>query len=82
MEFKSPVITPLLKKPDLDPSERKWYRLISNLTVVSKTLERLIDRRLIDYLGSRCLAYRASHSSETSVLRFLSDILEVLDHAW
>ena len=38
-QFKAAFITPLLKKPDLDPSDVKSYRPISNLTVLSKTLE-------------------------------------------
>ena len=48
--FKSAYITPLLKKPDLDPAESKSYRPISNLSVLSKTLERLVARQLLDYL--------------------------------
>lgn len=49
--FKYAYITPLLKKPDLDPAEntgKHWP--ISNLSVLSKTLERLIARQLLDYL--------------------------------
>jgi hypothetical protein len=37
--FKIACITPLLEKPDLDPAEMKFYRPISNLSVLSKTLE-------------------------------------------
>ena len=44
--FKSAYITPLLKKPDLDPTEAKSYRPISNLSVQSKLLERLVARQL------------------------------------
>ena len=39
--FKSAYITPRLKKPDLDTTEAKFYRPISNLTVLSKLLELL-----------------------------------------
>jgi hypothetical protein len=48
--FKSAYITPLLKKADLDPDEAKSYRPISNLSVLSKLLERLVARQLLDYL--------------------------------
>ena len=41
-QFKTAFITPLLKKPDLDPSDGKSYRPISNLTVLLKTLEQLV----------------------------------------
>jgi len=84
-QFKAAFITPLLKKPDLDPSDGKSYRPISNLTVLSKTLERLVAQQLIDYVSERKLlpelqsAYRANHSTETAVLRVLSDILGALD---
>ena len=42
--FKSAYITPLLKKADLDPSEPKSFRPISNLSVISKLLERLVSK--------------------------------------
>ena len=75
-QFKTAFITPLLKKPDLDPSDGKSYRPISYLTVLSKTLE-LVAQQLIDYeLQS---ANSANHSTETAVLRVLSDILGALD---
>ena len=83
--FKSAYITPLLKKPDLDPADTKSYRPISNLSVLSKLLERLVARQLLDYLtASRLLpdlqsAYRAHHSTETAVLKVLSDIRQAVD---
>jgi len=83
--FKSAYITPLLKKPDLDPAETKSYRPISNLSVLSKTLERLVARQLLDYLSKADLlpdlqsAYRAHHSTETAVLKVLADILRAVD---
>jgi hypothetical protein len=83
--FKSAYITPLLKKPDLDPAENKSYRPISNLSVLSKTLERLVTRQLLDYLHAADLmpdlqsAYRANHSTETAVLKVLADILRAVD---
>jgi len=48
--FKSAYIMPLLKKPDLDPAENKSYRPISNQSVLSITLKRLVARQLVDYL--------------------------------
>ena len=38
--FKVAYITPLIKKPNLDSSDVKSYRPISNLSVISKLLER------------------------------------------
>ena len=73
------------KEADLDPAEPKSYRPISNLTVLSKTLERLVARQLLDYLSAADLlpdvqsAYRAHHSTETAVLKVLGDILRAVD---
>jgi len=40
--FKVACITPLLKKPDLDANAPENYRPVSNLSVMSKTLERAL----------------------------------------
>ena len=82
--MKSAYITPILKKADLDSSDPKWYRPISNLSVLSKLLERLVSKQLVAYLLENDLcpdlqsAYRSNHSTETAVLKVLSDILLAL----
>ena len=48
--MKSAYITPILKKADLDSSDPKSYRLILNLSVLSKLLERLVSKQLVTYL--------------------------------
>ena len=61
------------------------YRPISNLPVLSKLLERLIAKQLLDSLTTFWLlpdqqsAYRAYHSTETVVQKVLSDILLAVD---
>jgi hypothetical protein len=83
--FKEAYITPLLKKTDLDPADVKSYRPISNLSVLSKLLERIVARQLLDYLTAAKLlpelqsAYRANHSTETAVIKVLADILRAVD---
>ena len=78
-------ITPVLKKTDLDPTDARSYRPISNLSVLSKLLERLVAKQLVTYLRDNSLlpdrqsAYRSHHSTETAVLRVLADILLALD---
>ena len=58
----------------------------NGLTVLSKLLERLVAKQLVDYLTRSKLlpnlqsTYRAHHSTETAVLRVLSDILRAIDN--
>jgi len=83
--FKSAYITPILKKADLDPADVRSYRPISNLSVLSKLLERLVSNQLLQYLKDNGLlpdlqsAYRAHHSTDTTLLKVLSNILLALD---
>jgi len=83
--FKSAYITPLLKKVGLDNIDTKNYRPISNLSVISKLLERVILRRLLEHfkvnglLSSVQSACWKCHSTETAIVRVLSGILMALD---
>ena len=65
--FKKAYITPLIKKADLDVDDVHSCRPISNLPVLSKLLERLVSRQLLDYITAEGLmpalqsAYRLFH---------------------
>ena len=48
--FKHSLITPIIKKPSLDPLSFNNYRLISNLSILSKTLERVVSKQLSSFL--------------------------------
>jgi len=63
--FKSAYITPRLKKGSLDPADTKSYRRISNLPVLSKTLERLVAHQLVEHLN---------------LWRLLPDLQSALEH--
>jgi len=84
-QLRSSFITPRLKKPGLDAAEACSCRPISNLSVISKMLERLFATRLLTYLDESGLipsmqsAYCRNHSTKTVVFRVLSDILLALD---
>jgi len=79
------LVTPRLKKANADPSEVKNYRPISNLSFMSKVVERLVCRQLMSFLEKHGLlprfqsAYRRGHSTETAVLKIISDILLAAD---
>ena len=55
LKMKAAHIMPTLKKADLDPAEAKSYRPISNLSVLSKLLERLVAKQLVTYLRDNSL---------------------------
>ena len=75
----------LLKKAGLDVSLPTNYRPISNLSFLSKLLERVIYKQTTDYLIEHKLfpefqsAYRRDHSTETAVLKVFSDIIDAIE---
>jgi hypothetical protein len=83
--LKVALITPLLKKPDLNCNDPTNYRPVSNLPFISKLLEKVIASRLTNYLNANNMfpshqsAYRKSHSTETALLRLLSDLTAAVE---
>ena len=84
---KAAIVTPILKKHDLDPDDVKSYRPISNLTFISKVFERIVASQLTGYLQMNRLlpghqsAYRQGYSTESALLKIFSDILNAADSA-
>ena len=84
-KFKKALVTPIIKKPTLDPDERNNYRPVSNLSFVSKVVERVVAARLNAHLSANSLhecmqsAYRPNHSVETALLKVHNDIVCSLD---
>ena len=83
--FKNALVKPLLKKPSLDNNILKNYRPVSNLSFVSKLIEKCVIKQLQEHLEQNNLteayqsAYRSGHSTETALLRVSNDIVSAVD---
>ena len=66
--IKMALVTSSLRKPTLDPNTLKNYKPLSNLPYVSKILERIVFRRLLDYLNitHQPSSLGQSHASATT----------------
>jgi hypothetical protein len=79
-------VTPLLKKTNLEPDDLKNYRPISNLSFLSKVIERVVSAQLTSHLTTNNLfnsnqsAYRKFHSTETALLSVQNDLLISMDN--
>ena len=79
------IVTPHFKKANADQTDSRNYRPISNLTFTLKLIERLVCRHLVAFLDREGLlpvhqsAYRKHHSTETAVLKIVSDALLTAD---
>ena len=79
--MKSAIVKPLFKKSTLNTEIFKNYRPVSNLSYVSKIIEKVIAARLLSHMQDQNLldpfqsAYRSGHSTETALLRVHNDIL-------
>ena len=83
--MKSAIVTLLLKKYTLNPDILKNYRSVSNLSYISKLLERVVTGRLTDYMTENNLhkhlqsAYKPGHSTETALVKIQNEILTSID---
>ena len=85
LSFKEAHVTPLLKKSNLTVNNLKNYRPVSNLSFISKIIEKVVSNRLQAHINSNKLnnpmqsVYRKFHSTKTALLRVHNDISVSLD---
>ena len=81
--LKEATSRPLLKKPSIDIDVLAHYRPVSNLTQLSKTLEKVIAQQLLihtDHMSELYQsAYKPPHPTETALLCVCEDIKKALD---
>ena len=84
-KFKTAVVRPLLKKPDLPKDDLGSYRPVSNLLFLSKVIERIVFNRLNTHIASFPAlsqfqsAYRKYHSCETALIKIANDLLNAIE---
>ena len=72
--FKQARVTPLLKKPTLNPAQVENYRPISLLPFLSKVLERTVFNQVSEFLSENNLydpnqsGFKPGHYTETALL--------------
>ena len=86
LELKRAFVLPQpVKKAILDCEILKNFRPVSNLSFLSKLVERIVCVQLVDHLKAHHLyevfqsAYRQLHSTETVLLRVQNDLLRAVD---
>ena len=83
---KTALVRPHIKKRSLDPSIDKNFRPVSNLSFLGKIAEKAVASRFNTHLHSNNLlepnqsAYRRDHSTETALMKVVSDIATHLDN--
>jgi hypothetical protein len=84
--LKEAIVLPLLKKMNLDPEILKNFRPVSNLSFLSKLIERVVDARFEKHLNKNNLheqwqsSYKNFHSTVTALLRVMNDVLCDIDN--
>jgi len=83
--IKHAIIRPRLKKPTLDPAEVSSYHPISNLSFISKTIERVVAALFSEHVDAEHLllfrqsVYQAHHSTETAVTAVHDQLVQKID---
>ena len=85
LTMKHAIVVPLLKDDKLDKNIVENYRPVSNLSFLSKLIERVVMNQLLHYLTINNLwplyqsGFRKFHSTETALLQVCSDLYAAMD---
>ena len=85
--MKSAVVNPLIKELSsiVDTENFKNYRPVSNLLLVSKIVERVVQKRLEEHMtrnrlcSSKNYGYKKAHSTELLLLKVVDDLFTSFD---
>jgi hypothetical protein len=83
--LKHAIVQPRLKKQTLDPAELCSYHPISNLSFISKTVERVVTACFSEHVETERLlpshpsAYQAHHSTETAITAVHDELVHNID---
>ena len=81
-------LLPFFKKPSVNKASMKNYRPVSNLSFLSKVLEKVVVNQLNSHINgsntsNHCQsACRKFHSTETALLKIHNDILSSINGCW
>ena len=85
VELKQAIVSPILKKHNLDHQNFKNIRPVSNLAFISKVMEKIVASKLSQYVSTNGLqkpfqsAYTANHSTETALAKVHNDLMHGVD---
>ena len=77
-KLREAIVSPLLKKPSLDKEVLKNYRPVSNISYISKIMEKVVCNQIKDHLKSYGLQeplHRELHSTETALLVYVLKLI-------
>ena len=78
--IKTAMVTPFIKVSNLPVDDLKNYRPVSGLSFISKLVEHVVDKQLLEYIYVHNLdnlhqsAYKAGHLSETALLSIKNEV--------
>ena len=85
-QLKQATITPIIKGTDLDAENLKNYRLISNMTFISKVLKKAAFNQISKHVQKNELlspnqsGYKQYHSCETALLEVVNNIQQFIQN--